>query len=86
MSLLQICQSWPKPSFNAKNGTDASAQLDAVEPLDTEYGLWGQAVGPEEEDKIGWGQVDVDMLHAQEGGKGKPAIQQTRLLLCQDQR
>lgn len=75
-------------------GTERSAghdgqpdpQLHAVEELDPPDGLWRQAVGAQKVDKVGWREVGVDVLHAEQHGKHQAARQQRRALPRQDER
>ncbi len=57
----------------AEDGRDARAQLEAVEELDAEDGFRREAVGAQEEDEVGRCQVEVDVLHAQQGGEEEAA-------------
>ena len=74
------------PERSHENGDDSTAKLDAVDELDPEDRFGGEAVHPEEVDEVSRGEVKVDVLHAQQGGKDEAAREQRRLLLGQDQR
>jgi hypothetical protein len=72
---LTLESKWAEGS--SEDCRDYSSQLDAVEELDSENGFRRQAVRPKQEDEVGRGQVEIDVLHAEQGCENDPALQQS---------
>lgn len=69
---------WAKGS--SKDGPDTQTELNTVKETDSKDGLGRQAIRPQEKDKVGQGQVQVDVLEAEQRGEHESTIQESALV------